>query len=84
MTRTPGVITSLSQGKCLSFASAVHYSTTTTPVLQSKLTLSQKRLRPKRKPKLGPSVPLCILILLGASYMTYTTRKSSNDDRMFR
>ncbi|KEG06058.1 hypothetical protein DQ04_16201000 [Trypanosoma grayi] len=57
----------------------------TTPIgLQRKLTMSKRRLRPKPKPTLGPSIPICILLVLITAYMTYITRQSSNDDSMFR
>ncbi|PBJ68015.1 hypothetical protein BCY84_22581 [Trypanosoma cruzi cruzi] len=60
------------------------YTTATPTCLQRKLTMSKRRLRPKPTPKPGPSIPICILLVLITLYMTYITRKSSNDDTVLR
>nr|CCC49559.1 conserved hypothetical protein [Trypanosoma vivax Y486] len=77
---------SLTTARCkrLCLAQSAFHATGTPPAPQRQLTMSKRRLRGKRQAQVGPSVPLCIFLFLGASYMTYVTRKKADDDSMFR
>ncbi|KAH9593395.1 hypothetical protein LSM04_002735 [Trypanosoma melophagium] len=66
------------------FSVVATYTTNTHSLLQRKLTMSKRRLRPKPQPSPGPSIPICGFLLIVTAYMTYVTRGSSNDDSMYR